>query len=257
MLHSLRLLKGSPLAAKDGTIGKVHDIYFDDYRWTIRYLVVATGSWLAGREYVLISPLSIEKGFRYNDVLISVDLTREQIKNSPSFESHQPVSRQLEIEYFNYFGWPYYWAFPGTWGYGIYPYHLIEVQNNLTPPEPVANQKEDSHLRSAFEVKGYGVESLDGRMGSVEDFLLEDETWSIRYLVIDTIRWWPSKKVLISPTWCSQISWMDHVIKIDLTKDTIKRSPPYDSKAFLNRSYEQSLHGHYVKKPYWDDMHGY
>src|SRR3984957_15333038 len=119
MLRSIKQLYGNTLGASDGEIGQVKDFYFDDQNWAIRYLVVATGLWLSGRQG-LISPHSIGRLDQAERVL-RVDLTRKQIENSPSIESHKPVSRQYEEEYYRYYGLPCYWQGDGLWGRGAFP----------------------------------------------------------------------------------------------------------------------------------------
>src|SRR5687768_3585048 len=105
--------KGLTIAAADGDIGSVKDLYFDDGSWTVRYLVVDTGAWLPGRQ-VLISPMSVNQPVTLDRVF--VDLTREQVKDSPPVESDLPVNRQNELELSRHYRYPYYWEGPLRWG---------------------------------------------------------------------------------------------------------------------------------------------
>jgi len=105
MLQSVTRLFEARLGASDGEIGRVNDLYFDDQNWAVRYLVADTGSWMPGR-LVLISPRAFGNLHQGGKVLL-VNLTRQQIENSPSIESHKPVSRQYEEEYHRYYGWPF------------------------------------------------------------------------------------------------------------------------------------------------------
>src|SRR5471032_2362823 len=116
MLQNTAELYGFKLTASDGEIGHVKDFYFDDKTWVIRYLVADTGSWLSGR-LVLISPHAFGT-LDENKKTLHVALRKKQIENSPSPESHKPVSRQYEIEYFRYYGWPTYWEGGAMWGMG-------------------------------------------------------------------------------------------------------------------------------------------
>ena len=93
MLRNVRHLENCTIGATDGVIGRVQDFYFDDHHWVIRYLVIKAGSWLLSRK-VLISPWSILDRGSDADV-VPISLTREQVKNSPSIDTEQPVSRQL------------------------------------------------------------------------------------------------------------------------------------------------------------------
>jgi hypothetical protein len=98
MLNQANILKGYKLEALDGELGKIKEFYFDDYYWTIRYLVVDTGNWLVERQ-VLISPhalSTVNKDARN----IGINLTKKQIENSPSLDSDKPVSRQFEEAYY-------------------------------------------------------------------------------------------------------------------------------------------------------------
>ena len=92
MLRSVKKLFEDKLGASDGEIGHVNDFYFDDQNWAIRYLVADTGSWMPGR-LVLISPHALGTLYQGGRILL-VNLTRQEIENSPLIESHKPVSRQ-------------------------------------------------------------------------------------------------------------------------------------------------------------------
>src|SRR5580692_9622620 len=113
MLRSLRQLSGNHLGASDGDIGHVKDFYFDDQTWAVRYVVADTGKWLTGRE-VLLTPHAFSASQPAGKTLF-VNLTRKQIEDSPAMETHKPVSRQYEEEYYRYYGWPYYWKGDGLW----------------------------------------------------------------------------------------------------------------------------------------------
>src|SRR5471032_2208548 len=107
MLHSIQQRYGEKLRASDGEIGHVKDFYFDDKNWAVRYLVADTGSWLTGRQ-VLLSPHAVT-GLYQPGKLLLLKYTKKQIEDSPSIESHKPVSRQYEADYYQYYGWPNYW----------------------------------------------------------------------------------------------------------------------------------------------------
>ncbi|MBN1992099.1 MAG: PRC-barrel domain-containing protein, partial [Anaerolineae bacterium] len=114
MLRSVKELKNYTLQAKDGEVGLVVDLYFDDDQWTVRYLVVDTGKWLPGRR-VLVNRLALGRP-DWQSHVFPVDLTKEQVKNSPDIDLAQPVSRQAEIDLVQHYQWPIYWSMPG----GIY-----------------------------------------------------------------------------------------------------------------------------------------
>jgi hypothetical protein len=247
MLYNVKTLTGYPLYSLDGEIGHVKEFLFDDRHWTIRYLVADTGNWLTGRQ-VLISPYALVGGIR-EEQDISVDLTRKQIEESPSLDSDQPVSRQFENDYYGYYGWPMYWG--GTCAWGYYPYVMRDRDQwrELTPRE----KSWDPNLRSTHDVSGHHIAAVDGGIGHVADFILDDETWAIRYLVVDTHDWWPGKRVLISPQWIERVSWSESKVFVNLSREAIKQSPEYTPEALLDRNYEAVLHRHYGRKAYWAD----
>ena len=111
----------------------------------------------------------------------------------------------------------------------------------------------DPHLRSTDEVSGYHIQADDGEIGHVEDFIIDDETWAIRYLIIDTRNWWSGKKVLVSPQWIERTSWDESKVFINLSREAIKQSPEYTEETLLDRDYETGLHRHYNRQGYWVD----
>lgn len=249
MLRKASDLTGLKLGAKDGEIGRVKDFYFDDQTWTVRYLVADTGTWLTGR-HVLISPFALEN-VDPKHAHLNVKLTKEQIERSPSIDQDKPVSRQFETDYARYYGWPMYWYGPALWGPTPYPVYDGIVREPTADPM-LAQQKGDPHLRSASEVKGYYLHARDGDLGHVDDFIVADADWAIRYLVIDTKNWWPGKKALVSTQWIEEVSWDKSSVSVDLAREQIKAAPEYAGNVELSRDFEARLHSHYGRPPYWD-----
>ena len=197
-------LKKTAIHATDGDIGKLHDIYFDDAHWTIRYLVIATSaSWLGGRK-IRISPGSILPSDGPGETL-SLNLTREQIRNSPDIETDQPVLRQHENEFAHDYVWPVgpVGRFPATGMAGSsYLYTGSHYSHTTLPVETTAEPatvkpEYDPHLRSAREVSGYHVSASDGEIGRVEDFEYELGAATVRGLVIDAGSWVVGRTILI------------------------------------------------------------
>jgi hypothetical protein len=248
MLRNVKHLKGYRLGALDGDIGRVRDFYFDDENWTVRYLVADTGTWLPGRQ-VLISPYALKKPNETDEVL-NVDLTKKQIENSPSISTDMPVSRQYEVEYYKYYGWPAYWYGPALWGPGPYPLYFGHG-GGAAEPQAERVHEGDPHLRSMREVFGYHIEATDGEVGHVEDFILDDESWAIRYMEIDTRNWWAGKKVLLAPQWIQRVSWQDSKVFVNLSREMIKDAPEYDPQSGVTREYETRLFSYYDRQGYW------
>lgn len=230
MLRNAKEFENYSLRAEDGLIGPVRDFYFDDVHWTVRYLVVDTGGWLS-RRLVLISP-EVLGSPKWDEQVLPVSLTRDQVKRSPEIDTAKPVSRQHETELRAHYGWPLYWG-------STYAPPPIE-----TPPIP-AKPAGDPHLRSMSEIIGYRLDVSDGEIGHVADALIDDETWAIRYLVIDTRNWWPGRKVVISPGWITDIDWGDSKIRSDISRTLVKGSPTYDPHRPVDTAYADQLHDHY------------
>ena len=251
MLFKSKTLETYKLTSLDGEIGHVSEFYFDDQHWTIRYLVAATGGWLTGRQ-VLISPRSLVAAIP-TDHHIVVNLTKQQIEDSPSLDTDKPVSRQFESEYHGYYGWPSYWGGPSTWGMYSSPTQDPELWGGEARD---VDHGGDHHLRSTLEVAGYEIHATDGDLGSVEDFIIDDVTWSIRYLIVNTGGWWPGKKVLVSPEWIEGVSWGESKVFVKLTREEIKAAPAYLAETFISRDYENGLFDHYRRAGYWSHEPG-
>jgi len=236
-LRNLKDLTGFALEARDGEIGKVKEIYFDDEDWFVRYFVVRTGGWLLGRE-VLITPwvvLSIDEDQRR----FEVNLSREQVEKSPPVSTQRPVSRHYETEYHRYYGLEPYW----TMG----PLGAPPGPRPIPLPSAPPSEPEHPHLRSSEEVQGYRIATHDGEFGRVEDFIVDDSDWSIAYVLVDTHRWLAGKQVLVAPAWIQAVDWSGRCITVDLDRDAIEGAPAYDPSRLITRDYEADLFAHFGK----------
>ena len=223
MLYRMEKLIGLSIQAADVEVGKIKDIYFDDHLWAVRYLVVDTGRWLDGPE-VLIPPITVQ-GIDWDKRTIQVRLTRRQVRTSPHVDTDKPVSRQHDVDFFDYHGYPCY----------------------RSGPRALA----DPHLRSANDVIGYHLRTTSDSVGHLEDFLVDDASWSIRYIVVDTRSWSPGKHVVIPPQWISGLDWADKTVVVDVARDMVQGAPEYDPATDFSRPLEASLHQHYQRPGYW------
>jgi sporulation protein YlmC with PRC-barrel domain len=266
MLYSLKEMQNLTVGARDGAIGRVKDLYFDDRTWVIRYAIVDTGTWLSGRE-VLISPFSMGPPVWKTRVL-PVTITREQVRLSPDIDTDKPVSRQHEMAYLGYYGYPYYWSGAGLWGDGIYPGSMVNgiafAGSDIAYTRAVAasarrtsvadralHEHDDPHLRSCATVRGYHLHANDGEIGHVSDFLVDEHTWAVQYLVVNTSNWWLGHEVLLAPDWLTEVSWLRATVSVDFHRQQIKDAPPYDSEVLLTREAESQIYGHYGRPGYW------
>jgi uncharacterized protein YrrD len=265
MLDTVKHLEHYAIHVADGFIGHVRDVYFDDHSWVVRYLVVDTGDWLPGRK-VLISPISVTDT-NVEDRVLTLALTREQVKSSPDIDTDKPISRQHESSLLGHYGYPYYWGTGGLWGTGSFPAlllnasqrgtaipaHRADVERVLEMGEAGSDPAADTHLRSCNEVMGYRIEAADGHMGNVSDFLVEESTWAIRYLIVNTSEWWSDHDVLVAVSWITSVRWMDNAVTVALTSQAVKAAPLYDSEHSFDRAQEAALFSHHGKPGYWTE----
>jgi hypothetical protein len=263
MLLSMSDLENYAIGATDGSIGRVEDFYFDDDAWVIRYLVVKTDAWLAGRR-VLISPIAVGKP-NCTERLLPVAITKAQVKNSPDIDTDKPFSRQHEQDYIGHYGYPDYWGSTGIWGDDDYPGDLLarsglsrtNTETRIAQAEARAGVaakpkgNEDPHLRSCKVVIGYRIESTDGEIGHVSGLLVDEQTWVIRYMVVNTSNWWLGHQVLIAPQWIDDFHWAEQSVSVHLTQHEVKTSPPFTSTQEFNRVHEAALYEHYGQVGYW------
>jgi sporulation protein YlmC with PRC-barrel domain len=232
MLQNVSELSGYCLLARDGEIGKVSEFYFDDKSWAIRYLVVDTGPWLFERK-VVISPYALGQPEREKQCF-PVNLSKEQVENAPEADTESPVSRQHEVDLHQYYGWPLYWASVpgGVFPIGVPPMPPLETQEDeeaKAKTHPSSEEKRlDPHLRSTQEVIGYYITAKDGDIGHIEDIIIDDETWGIQFVVVDTKNWWPGKKVVLSPIQIERVSWQEQRVHLNITQERVQRSPEFN-----------------------------
>ena len=242
MKRRLDSLIGFTIGGTDGEIGKVREFYFDDKSWTIRYIIVETGSWLSGRK-VLLSPQAVIKT-DWEEKVFRVNLTMEQIKNSPHVDTDKPVSRQHERDLYGYYNWAgYYWG--GGMGMGPYPIPMDQTiqKQSVVPVDDTSD--DDPHLRNTDKVTGYNIKATDGEIGDVEDFIINDSNWQIDFMLVDTGNWFPGKKVLIAPKMIKEIDWETSTVIVNATEDSVKNSPEYQPGEELSESYEANLQNYY------------
>jgi uncharacterized protein YrrD len=225
MLHLARKVCGAPVLATDGEIGTVEDFFFEEDRWTVRYLLVETGRWVSGKR-VMVSPMSV--AVPWNRAGVRVTLTREQVWNSPQVEQ-QAFSREAEAELLRYYGYPIYWGAGGIWGAFENPGALLAQPMVPPPPEgPVVNV-EQQHLRSTNQSTGYHLHATDGEIGHVDDFVIGEESWRIRYLLVDTSNWIGGRSVVVLTETVTRIDKPRGLLHVDATREQIRTSGSFRS----------------------------
>ncbi len=228
MLHLARKIRGAPVLATDGEIGAVDDFFFEEDRWAVRYLYVDTGRWLSGKR-VLISPMSV--AVPWNRGGVRVTLTRDQVWHSPEVHS-QALSRLTETELLKYYGYPVYWGAAGLWGAFENPGALVAQRAGdmpLLPPAGPVVDVDARHRRSANQSTGYHLHARDGEIGHVDDFVIGEESWRIRYLLVDTSNWIGGRSVVVLTDAVTGIDREAGVLHVDATREDIRNSGTFAS----------------------------
>ena len=233
-LRPLSALQGYSLHARDGEIGRLREVFFDDRDWMVRYFVAQTGIWL-GKE-VLILP-SMVAAVDEEDLGLHVDLTREQIVNSPDIKTSLPISRHSENDLFVYYGISPYWITD--------PFAEDSAELQPAPPEVQPREADQPHLRSSTAVTGYRIHAEDGEIGHVEDFILDELNWGVRYMEVNTRNWLPGRHVLIAPIWIHSLDWHEKEVIVNLDRAAIESAPDYDRSKLISNDYEVALYKHY------------
>jgi uncharacterized protein YrrD len=271
MLRSTKDLYRYAINATDGVIGHVEDLFFDDDAWAVRYLVVEAGSWLDSRK-VLVSPIAIHDP-NWSERTLPVSMTKQQVKDSPTIDAYGPVSRLKEEQYADYYDYPYYWGGAGLWGDGLYPYALFagydgeggrgsgrveraQGDRAYLQADRLRQRKHDPCLRSCRAVTGDKLSASDGEIGTVAGYLVDDETWAIGYLIVETGHWWAGHQVLIAPQWISGIDWAAETVSVEMSFAEVQGAPPYDPNMPWSRLLDTSLYQHYGRTGYWSGRPG-
>jgi hypothetical protein len=239
MLRNSSNLEGCSIGATDGTIGEVKDFFFDDKAWVIRYLVVSTGTWLAHRK-VLISPFALSQP-QWALKQLRATLTKEQVRNSPDIDTEKPVSRQHEMEYLKYYSYPAYWGGEALWGMGPTPNLMPMGRAYEWPAGSKEHKNDDPHLRSCNAILKYRIRASDGDIGHVAGLFVDDESWAIRYLIVDTSNWGLGHQVLVAPQWISAVNWSHSDVSVELSREVLKGAPIYDPAQPLDRGQDANL----------------
>jgi uncharacterized protein YrrD len=225
MLHLADKIRGATIRATDGDIGTLKDFYFEEGRWTIRYLLVDTGTWMSGKK-VLLSPMSVAGN--WDMAGIPVNLSKHQVWSSPEFDPQSSLTRDSETQVLEHYGYPYYWGAAGIWGSFDNPAALLAAPPLDTSGRATV-ENEPEHLRSIARSTGYHVQATDGEIGHVDDFLIGQESWRIRYLLVDTSNWIGGRSVIVSSDTLQSVNGQHGALRVGVSRDAIKHAPAYES----------------------------
>ena len=205
MLWAASMMWGYVVSGIDGEVGMISDLLFDDTNWKMRWLVVRTGDWFPNHDVLL--PVAV---WRYPDPArhqFGVNLTVQQIRNSPHVEADLPVSRQ---------------------GEAYSPRHRATSGPRIGYAALSMSKPNDPHLRSIDAVVGHRVHAIDGLIGHVEDLLIYDVNWSVRFIKVDTRNWGPACRVLLPPRLVRKIDWAGRAVHLDVGRRAVENRSLYD-----------------------------
>jgi hypothetical protein len=210
-LHDVTAMR---IHAMDGDVGHVHDLYIDSRQWTVRYLEVEIAPWPYGRDPVLLAPDDVQT-VDSTCGKIDVALSRAQVRGSPTRDTHKPVSRQHRPGPL-YLEWPFVWP-EGGWDGAETAAQLHQLMIEARHEQLcTASQRpvEDAYLWSARTMAGYSVEGAEGRVGHVEDFVVDPGPWAIRYVLIGTRSWLSGRWSLVPTDAIEDISWESKTMRL-------------------------------------------
>jgi hypothetical protein len=232
MLRRTSAFTGYTIEASDGAVGSISDILFEDQTWKLRWFVINTGAWLIGRK-VLIHPSALQRP-DIRQRAFPISLTKAQVEASPDLSSDQPVSRQVDQDLSDYYGLGSFWddGYSGGLGLGVLGDGMSQATATRSPKTLEAD---DHQLLSIAAITGFQIHALDGDIGHLDDFLVEDESWTIESAVVATKNWGLGRRVLISPTDIQATNFQAQYVPINLTRYKIKCSPSWREPDWMDR----------------------
>jgi sporulation protein YlmC with PRC-barrel domain len=215
--RSVKHLQGDELRGFDGELGRVQRLYFDPQKWTIRYLAVGTAPGSA-----LVSTLSL-RAVDCRNRTIRAGLRRAQVLGAPRVNPAEPVDGETELRCHQHYGLPPYWGGLGVWGDYMLPALLLaqwgDGEAAGLPQDPPAHEEP---LHGTDELENLRVRASDGELGGVEDLVVDDESWQIAFLVVDTGGRLQGRKVIVDPAWIDSVDWPLRTAQIDLPRGAIE-----------------------------------
>lgn len=248
MLKSLKEYGDYTVSCIDGDLGDITDYYFDDVRWTIRYMLVDTCGFWDQAGQVLVSPIAVMD----RDTIthrFHLSVTQEKVQACPLVDWSRSVSRSYERDYHRYYDFPAYWGYTRNWGNSEYPRALAVGHWR----ERSEGSEADPLLRSIRAVSGYHVAGVDGEIGRVRDFVIDERTWNVRYLVVDASSWCLGRSFLLAPHWIEAVSWTEALVCVNLPRRTVRASPTWHPGEPIVKEYETQLQHHYGWLTYRDE----
>jgi hypothetical protein len=200
-------LIGLPVSAVNGLVGRLTDLCFDDERWVVRYLVVAT----AFTDQATMVALGTD------------DLADDQTKRTAGRLTSSVHAAGLSLP-----------SSPLVSGleravFGLRGHHQDEPQ-------------ETSHLQRCEEVRGYEVFAEDGYVGTVEGFLISDTSWTIEYVVVQASQRLVSHRIVVPTSWIKNVVREESRLSLGMSCGTVLSGPEFTDD--ITQAYETWLLAH-------------
>lgn len=227
-LRDLSSITGFELYAKGERVGRVQDILLDDTEWGVRFLSIDASEWLPDRK-VLVSVLALRDA-DWEEQKFTISERKQLLAEHASLGTNDEVSRRFQTDLNRRFKWPPYW------GEG-------EVRSG--------EGGQDAHLFSRDELLEYRLLALDGDAGQVSGFIVDEDDWTVYYLVIETGADQNPRRVLVSSDWMSRVGREEGVIYSDLSRALVRGAPEYDPAVPVTRDVELDLYDYYGRPHYW------
>ena len=250
MLRSLKPLENFTVTASNGEVANVVDFLFDDEAWKVKKIVMETRGLIKGGRILVASPKALAN-INWAGRLFHLALTREDVDRVPGVDLDVPIPASGPTEGHRFFGYDYYLGHDEIWS--------SDADNGLfadghwaEAPLRLYGGKGEAHLRSIKAIRGYHLQARDGPIGHLEDLLIDDQSWDVRFMAVDTRQWGPGHRVLVAPDH-ARVSWREKKIFVDLPQEVVRESPPWDPSIEVDRDYEARLHAHYSRPVHWDE----
>ncbi len=245
MLASLTELRAYRVRGTDGEIGRFTDVCFPDNEWLVRYVVVAMED--LGREALLLSTYlgRLNRGAH----ILSAETRREQVANTPPFDRAEPITRQEEKKLHDLYGWPIYWweeehdiaPIGGLWDEERTPEQSAESAAGAEAETEI--EPEGTQLLFAGDlVEVYGIQAEGGEVGTLQDIIVDDETWMIPYLVVNLAE---AQRVLLATDYVDTIDLGTRDVYVSLPRDVILAGPAVSAEEPITPALVQSLREYY------------
>jgi hypothetical protein len=109
-------------------------------------------------------------------------------------------------------------------------------------------------LRSTQQLQGFAIGAVDGPIGEIKDFYVDDQHWVIRYFVVETGPWFAHHRVLVSPISVHDPDWQARLLPVSINQNQVMNSPGVDEARPVSRQFEQSFLSYYGYPEYWSGL---